>query len=238
MEAIEIQVEERAVVGSNSSIKLRKSGVVPAVVYAGGKDPQLAQVTATEFSRRISGRGTSQLFKIKSQKKGLNGQLVLVKDVQIEPIHDEILHLDFLALDESKSIRVDVPIELTGESPDVKAGEAILNQSTHSLEIECLPTEIPKVLVVDISALKLGDSVHAGEVSLPSGAKLKNDPKMPVVSIVHKREEEVAAPVAAAATAEGAAPADGAAATPADGAAKGAAPAKDAGAAKGGAKKG
>jgi large subunit ribosomal protein L25 len=135
-----------------------------------------------------------------------------VKDLQIEPIKGQIQHLDFLAVDEKKPIKVFVALEIRGECPSVKLGEGILNVSVHELEVECLPTQIPSVLYADVSSVTLGHSLHARDIVLPEGTKLVSDPDISVVGVALKKAEEIveAAPVAAAATpAAGAAPAAG-----------------------------
>lgn len=210
MEAIEITVEERADKGTSAGRRFRRSGQVPAVVYGAGKDSQMIVVDELAFNKSLAGRGPGQLLKFKSSNKTLSGQLALIKDIQIEPIKDKLLHLDFLAVDENKPIRVLVAVEVTGESPEVKAGEAILNMNTHEIEVECLPTKIPSAILVDISKLALGHSIHARDLELPEGVKLKSDPSLSVVSAVQKMAEEAAAPAVPAADAAAATPAAGA----------------------------
>ena len=145
--------------------------------------------------------------------------MALVKDLQVEPIKGEIQHLDFQAVDENKPIRVSIALELTGESAPVKLGEGILNVSIHEIEIECLPTQIPAAIYVDISSVTIGHSLHASDIVLPANTKLVSDPELSIVSVSAKKaEEETPAPAAAAATA--AAPAAGKAAAPAKAAEK------------------
>lgn len=208
MEAIEITVEERSEKGKGSGNRLRRSGKVPAVVYAGGKPSQMVVLDQIEFNRQIDGKRLGQLYKFKSSSKELGGQLALVKEIQMEPIKDKVLHLDFIAVDALKPIKVTVALETTGESPSVKLGEAVLNVSVHEIEIECLPTSIPSSIAVDISQLTLGTSIHARDLKLPEGVTLRSDPELTLVSAIQKRAEEEAAPAAATAAApETAAPA-------------------------------
>src|SRR5262249_34105776 len=149
------------------------------------------------------------------------------KSVQMEPVKEKVLHVDFLSVHEGHRITVTVPIELTGEAEAVKLGLMILNQTLYEAELECLPTEIPDSLVVDISNLTPGHTIHAREIPLPENARLKSDADLTVVTLLERSEEEVApAPVAAEAAA-----AEGAAAAGAPVAAEGAekeSPAKDA----------
>lgn len=212
MEALEITIEERTELGTRAGERMRKAGRIPAVVYSGGKPARLVSVDLTDYRKTIRGNGPTQLFKFKSKEQALSGKLALVKEVQVEPIKDTVLHLDFLALEEGHRITIAVPVKLVGESPSVKAGEAVLNFSLHELEIECLPTEIPRSLPIDISTLTIGHSLHAGDVPLPAGAKLKSDKSLAIVGVAHKKEE-----VLETKPAEAAAPVEGAAAAPAAG---------------------
>jgi large subunit ribosomal protein L25 len=219
VEAIALEIEERESIGSLAAKKSRKNGVIPAVIYSRGSAAKMLQIKESSYIKQAYGRGPTQLFTLTSGNKVFNGQLALIKDIHREPIKDKVLHIDFLAVSADYRITVNVPLELRGESPAVKLG-AVLNQSAHEIEIECLPTEIPNMIVVDITKLTEDHpSIHARDVELPAGTKLKSDAGLSIVSAVKKREEEVKAVAAVEA-----APAAGAAA-PAAAGAKGAAPA-------------
>jgi large subunit ribosomal protein L25 len=212
MEAIELALEERQEKGTAAGARLRRAGKVPAVVYEGGSSNFPVVLAEIDYRRFVSGKSAGQLYKFVSSSKALSGRLALVKDLQIEPIKGQIQHLDFLAVDEKKPIKVFVALEIRGECPSVKLGEGILNVSVHELEVECLPTQIPSVLYADVSSVTLGHSLHARDIVLPEGTKLVSDPDISVVGVALKKAEEIveAAPVAAAATpAAGAAPAAG-----------------------------
>ncbi|MCC6953526.1 MAG: 50S ribosomal protein L25 [Deltaproteobacteria bacterium] len=213
MDAITLNLEERNVKGGSAADRLRREGFIPAVVYGRKTENKLAKISDREFNKSRAGRGISQLYRFKSESKDLDGQLALIKDSQYEPLKGRTTHIDFLAISEDQSIALEVPISIVGESPSVKAGDAILNQSVHEIRIECIPSKIPGSIIVDISALMLGQSIHAGGLTLPDGVKLKSDEELNIVSVVHKKEEEIGGQAAAAATA-----AEGAAAAPAAGA--------------------
>lgn len=220
MEAIVIKVEERNECGGGVGYRMRRDGKIPCVVYGEGKPGAMIAVSQYDYDKVIRGCGSTQLFKFESAAKTLDGQLALIKDVQVEPIKDKVLHLDFLAVSAEHRIVVEVPIEIVGDCVDVKSGEGVLNFSLREIEIEALPTAIPKSIAIDVTGMAIGDSVHARDLKLPEGSKLKSDAELSVLSITHKKEEVVAAPVAPA---EGEAAAAGAAGTA--GAAAGAAPA-------------
>lgn len=231
MEAIEVTVESRIDLGSLATKRLRNQGFVPAIIYTEGQEAKALMVEATQFRRQIQGKGSTQLFKLQSKDKDLNGLLAFIKSAQHEPMQGRVIHIDFYSVTEGHKITIRVPVMLIGECVPVKQKEAILNQLVHEVEIECLPTEIPSGLNIDITTLTLGHSLHARDIQLPAGVMLKEDPDAPIVSALHKKEEEAAPVVAeAAATPEAAA----AAGTDAAGAAAKAGEATPQGAGKGG----
>ena len=223
MEAIELALEERVEKGTAAGDRLRRAGKVPAVVYEGGNSNFPVVLAESDYRRSVSGKSAGQLYKIISSSKSLSGRLALVKDLQIEPIKGQIQHLDFLAVDENKPIKVFVALEMSGECAAVKLGEGILNVSVHELEVECLPTKIPSSLHVDVSKATLLHAIHVKDLVLPEGTKMVSDPDISIVSVMVKKAEEVVAVVAPVVVAA-AAPAAGAKGTAAPGAA-GAAPA-------------
>ena len=206
-----LNVEERADRGTSKIRALRKSGFVPGIVYSEGKQGTSISISSYDFGRYVSSASHTQLFKFKSSSKSLDGVIALLKDLQTEPVKQVPLHVDFYSVHEGHKISLTVPLELVGLSPAVKTGAVILNQQIYEIEVECLPTEIPDVLTLDISTLDEGVTFHISDVQLPAGAKLKSDPELAVVTAISRSElEEAPAPVAAAAVE--AAPAEGAAA--------------------------
>ncbi len=221
MAQLTLNVEERTVRGTAKVKALRKQGFVPGVVYSEGQPGQPISISAYDFGRYVQSASHTQLFKFKSPAKGLDGQIALLKELQTEPVRQVPLHVDFYAVHEGHKISVTVPLDLIGTSPAVKTGAVILNQQIYEIEVECLPTEIPDSLQLDISTLDEGVSFHVSDIKLPAGVKLKADPEQAVVSAISRSElEDAPAPVAAAE----AVPADAAAAA-AGTAAPGAAPA-------------
>lgn len=189
MDIITLQVEPRADVGKIANKGLRKSGFIPAVVYAEGQPSKQLAINLLHFQNAARNTRSTQLFKFESKEAALNGLTTLIKAMQLEPIKDRVVHIDFLAVTEGHRITVTVGLELVGECPAVKLGEAILNQTAHELEVECLPTEIPASLKVDISQLQAGYSIHAGDIPLPPNVALASDPEMTIVGAITKREE-------------------------------------------------
>lgn len=192
MEAIEIGLETRSEVGKSLLKGLRATGQVPGVVYSEGKEATNISLSAREFKKYVTGASHSQIFRFKSSDKNLDGQISLVKDMQIDPISESPIHVDFYALHEGHKITLSVPVNLIGFSLAVKQGSIILNQTIYELEVECLPSAIPSSLELDISSLDEGVSLHASDVKLPEGVKLKSDAKLSLVSALSKADIEEA----------------------------------------------
>ena len=174
---------------------LRKSGEIPAVFYGAGKDTTSISVPMVEFKKVWREAGESSAIVVEMLDKNID---VLIHEVQVDPVNGEPMHVDFLAIDMKKKIRVNVPLKFEGISEAVKSGIGNLVKVMYEFEIEALPSDLPHSLVVDISKLKtLNDQIFVSDVKLPSGVVVINELTEVVVSIVEQVEEkeEVAAPV-------------------------------------------
>lgn len=210
METRSINLEDRAQEGTSAVRNLRKTGQIPGVIYATGRESLSVLMNAHEFQMAARGARPTQLFKISSKNKSIDGKLSLIKAVQLEPVKGKVLHVDFLELKEGHRITVSVQLVLKGESAAVKENRAFLNQTAYEVDVECLPTEIPESVAVDITKLEEGGSLHASNVELPKGVTLKSLAGMTVVTAISMKamiaaEEEAAAAAAAVAQGGGAA---------------------------------
>lgn len=174
---------------------LRKSGEIPAVFYGAGKETTPISVGTVEFKKVWREAGESSAVKITTPGEVIDA---LIHEVQVDPITEEPIHVDFLAIDMKKKITVGVPLEFTGVSNAVKSGIGNLVKSIHELEVEALPADLPHSLPVDISKLEtLKDQIFVYDVELPAGVTLVSNPSDVVASIIEQVEEkeEVVAPV-------------------------------------------
>ncbi len=205
--------------GKGAAHKLRKSGQVPAIVYGPGAEPRFLSVDPKTFALQKAQFGISHIFDVTVDGTKFKA---LIREVQVNPVTQEMLHVDLYALDMTKPLKIEVPLELEGKPAGLLDG-GILSQIVRRILVECLPNAIPEKVTVDVSALTIGQSVKASDVKVPSGAKIVGRLDQAVATVVAPAEEEVA-PVAAEAAAvegaEGAPAAEGAA--PAEGAAAGA----------------
>jgi large subunit ribosomal protein L25 len=177
---------------------LRKGGEIPAVFYGAGKDTTSVSISLVEFKKVWRDAGESSAVKIEMHGANKADIDVLIHEVQVDPVTDEPIHVDFLAIDMKKKIRVNVPISFEGISNAVKSGLGNLVKVLHELEIEALPSDLPHNLIADISKLEtLKDQVFVSDIRLPVGVVVINILTEVVASIIEQVEEkeEVAAPV-------------------------------------------
>ena len=205
---ITVAAEVRTSRGKNEARRTRAAGNIPAVVYGAYQDPVSVAVNPKELSRIIrSSTGLNTIFTLAIA--GGENTPVMVVDRQVDPIKGQLLHADLKRIDLTKRIRVTVPVGTTGEPAGVKVQGGLLEIISRSVEIECLPDEIPESFTVNVSELMIGQSKRASDVGVSGSMKLVSDPQTVIAHIVALRAEEVAAPVEGAA-----APAAGAAAEP------------------------
>jgi large subunit ribosomal protein L25 len=230
--AVTLKAELRDGSGKGAARSVRRQGLVPAVVYGDKKEPQLLSLRYGDLLPHVNtGRFTATLVDL-----DLGGQTVRVipRDVQFEPVRDFIIHVDFLRLGKDARIRVEVPVHFRNHeaSPGLKAG-GVLNIVRHEIEFFCPADSIPEEIVVDLTGLHIGQSIHASQVKLPEGAQPTiSDRDFTIATIasaaaIPVEEEEVeAAPAAAEVPAIAQkAPAEAAAAAAAPAAGKEASPA-------------
>jgi large subunit ribosomal protein L25 len=200
--------------GKNEARRLRAGGRIPAVVYGARTEGQLPEgvpvaVDPKEVLRILhSESGANTLINLK-----LDGgeSRVMVRDYQLDPITHQLLHADFYQLAMDKAIIVSVPIVVKGEPVGVKQEGGLLDFVTREIQVQCLPTDIPEKIDVDVRELALHQSIRVKDLASDAKWKVITDPETMLVHVVMPKAEESAATTEAAA-AEGAAPAAGAAA--------------------------
>lgn len=201
-----IVAEERTATGKGANRKLRATGRIPAVVYGRGRATRHIALDPSELGKLLhrSGSGINTLVDLKI---GSAETVVLVREIQREPVGGGWIHADLLEVDLQQRIEVRVPLHIVGRPKGVENG-GILDHPLREVEIECLPRAIPDSVEVDVSNLDVGDSIHVRDLALPEGAAMLSDPDLAVASVVlPKAEEEAAAVAAVEAAPEGAAPA-------------------------------
>lgn len=207
---IELTVEPRQA-GRAGSRGLRVNKMVPGVIYGAIENVNVS-LHVNDVLKYNSRAYENALMNIKSSDSKLNGKVALFKEVSVNPLTRRPEHIDLFALDLTKTVRVSVEVRVEGKAIGIAEG-GLLNIVTRQLEVECLPTAIPEAIVVDVTNLGVGDSLHVSEITVPAGVKMISRPELTIAAVVEMEEEVVATPAAAAAAAPGAAaPAAGAAA--------------------------
>lgn len=196
MEITQLPAEKRDSLGTKVSRRLRKAGKLPAIIYGHGQAPESVAVPVHDL-RTVLEHG-AHLVELK-----INGaaQQCLIKDVQFDHLGILPVHADFARVDLNERVKVRVPIEFRGTAVGVLEG-GLLDHDMVDIEIECLVTEIPDSIRVNVAHLKLGQSLHVKEVEMPGTIKAISPPEAIVASVRAKAAEiEVTAPTEEAATA-------------------------------------
>ena len=171
--------------GKEVAKKLRREGMLPAVVYGHKTDPIPLTLELKQLISLLGG-GKSESKLINLSVEGNGGpseKTVMIKELQIDPLTRHYLHIDFFEVSMDEEVTLSLPIELTGDAAGVEMG-GVLQQVRRELEIKCLPSQIPESISVDVSALNIGDSIHLKDLSLPSGIKVLEDEDLTIVTIL------------------------------------------------------
>jgi large subunit ribosomal protein L25 len=188
-EITSIEVFPREETGKNANRRARVAGLIPAVVYGGGREAMAIQVNRKTLVDTMKGHGgENPIFLLKLGDKERHA---MVRDMQRDPLTRHVIHIDFQRVLMDQKIRVSVPVELVGTAHGVKVEHGVLDFVTREVEIECLPAAIPKHLEYDVTELKVGEHVEAKDLQLPEGVTMLEEGDKVVVSLHHARAEAV-----------------------------------------------
>lgn len=196
MERLTLTVQKREHTGKGAARSLRRSNVIPAVIYRGGGSLPI-QIPRKEITKLINSTAGEQVM-VNLQFDGGDSKLALIKDYQLDPTKRELLHVDFFEVSLTEKVRVNVHVTTTGEPIGVKRDKGILQVLLREIEVECLPDKIPGHIRVDISGLEIGQALHVSDLALGEDVKVLTDPSEVIVNIIAPAVEE-AAPAEAAA---------------------------------------
>lgn len=194
--SITLAAEARGKTGRGEARALRRGGRVPAVMYSQKLKPLSFSLEARELTKEyLKGAFQSKLVEIKLDGKSYHA---LARDLQLHPVSDRIEHADFLQVDESSRIAVEVPLHVVGaeKSLGIKRG-GVLNMVRHTVELLCSPASIPTRITVDVKEAEIGDSIHISHVTLPEGVTpVIQDRDFTLVTIAGRIKEEEEKPAA------------------------------------------
>ncbi|MBP7690066.1 MAG: 50S ribosomal protein L25 [Thermoflexales bacterium] len=201
MEQIELSVAPRTIKGKEVS-GLRRSGVVPAVLYGRHTAPVSLQANGRELMRVLMKAGSSRLVTLNVEGEAAP-RMALVREVQREPIRGDLWHVDFYGVSMTEKITLSIRVRFDGVSPAAALNEGVLTYGNDSVEIECLPGDLIDSLVVDLTRLvKVGDVVHVSDLKVPETVKILSNPDDLVVRVTRLAAEEAADAVAAVTSTE------------------------------------
>lgn len=204
MKSVALKAYARTKVQRAEVTKLRAQGRVPATIYGRKAAPQNLELNAREFADLLHHSASENLLVDLAVESDARAQrLALVQEIQHHPLDGKVLHVDFHEVSPDEQVTVQVPLETSGEAAGVKNGGGVLEHILHKVKVRCLPKDLPEQIVVDVTSLEIGKSVHLGEIVAPEGVQILGDKHISVIAVAAPRaEEEVVAPTAAAADVE------------------------------------
>lgn len=168
--------------GKGAARKIRAAEHIPGIVYGKGREPQMVTLEAREFLRMVSGHSTSNLI-VDLQVEGETVVKTLIREVQVDPVSGQVLHVDLNEISLTDRIEVEIPIELEGVPSGVKNAGGILQHPIRTLSIKCLPQDMPDSVRIDVSELEIGDAIKVESINLEN-VEILVDPETTVASVI------------------------------------------------------
>lgn len=195
MDRDELKVSRREITGKKVKV-LRREGVTPLNLYGPNIESASLQVETASLKRLLSKAGRNALISLKVEGDR-KPKMVMVRDIQHDPLDDALLHVDFFQVEMTHKVRADVPIHFVGEAPAAKSRRAMLIESLTELHVEALPADLPRHFEVDMSVLEeIDQAIHVRDIVLPEGVEVLTDPEHVIVKVMEAKveviEEEVA----------------------------------------------
>jgi large subunit ribosomal protein L25 len=189
MEKILLSAETRKGTGKGFARKLRREGKIPAVLYGRDVESVPIKISAKEWETLMRRVRKNVILTLELQgDKGVESRPVMIKKVDRGFLGDDVNHIDFLQVSMERTVEIEIPIHLTGTAKGV-IDNGIVEQHLRSIKVECLPTQIPEQIEIDVTNLDIGDSIHVSDISL-SGVKLLEHMDVAVVTVIPPEAEE------------------------------------------------
>ncbi len=202
MNTITLNVEQRYETGKGPARRLRAMAKAPAIFYGKNVEPMNLAIDTHEFITKMGKAGHNPLFDLKiSSEAGEISKTALLKARQTRPVDGKILHLDFIQVIMDEMIEVVTPVEFVGKPIGVEKG-GTFQPAAREIRISCLPNNIPDVIVVDVSGIEMGHSIHVGEITLPEGVKAATDASVALATVIAPKKDEAGAEAEEAETAK------------------------------------
>jgi len=189
MNELVLKAKTREVTGKEISRKIRRQGMIPAILYGPSTKPIPLITSPQAIERILRLKKVTSFLDLEIEGNPPRKEKVIIKDIDLHPVTSKILHVDFYQISMDKEITVEVPIVLKGRPKGVEKG-GILEQNKRVLAISCLPHLVPESIEVDVSGLEAGDSIHIKDISLRDGIKIVENPQIPIATVVVAEKEE------------------------------------------------
>src|SRR5437870_5433860 len=193
---VSLAASPRTTTGKGAARQARFRGKVPAVIYGHGRETQSLEVEAKALEKALTGVEPASTI-IELAVAGTKTR-TLIREIQRHPIRPDIIHVDFYEIHAQQKVTLKVPVHLVGAPDGVRNAGGVLDQVTREVEIEVLPVDIPDRVELDVTALKIGDSLHVRDLAIPNATILTQD-DLTIATVVPPRAEEVATPTPEAA---------------------------------------
>jgi len=191
-----VAAEARESRGKNEARRVRVSGRIPAVIYGAFQDPRAVSLNPKDILRIIHSKtGHNSIFDI--EIAGVEKTPVIVAEEQYHPVKGTLMHIDLKRIDLARKLRVAVPVHVTGEAKGVKQQGGVLDVVTKTIEIECIPDDIPNHFEVDVTELMIGTNIRVSDLPVKEGVRILTAPEAVIAHVVGIREEVVAEVAAA-----------------------------------------
>ena len=191
--SLSLNVATRAQTGRGSSRRLRKVNRIPAILYGKHTEPEKLSIEGPEFTRLLKSlAGRAVLISLKGSAKS-GDALSFIQEIQRDPITDKYLHVDLHEVKSDEMFEIQIPIQIAGESFGVKNQSGVLEIATHTLRVRVMPKDLPEVIVVDVTELKVGETFKVSQLKPVPGVMFLDDKGQPVVACVEPVAEVVSA---------------------------------------------
>ena len=186
MTTVALAAQSRTETGKGVARSLRRQALTPAVFYGPEVDPVPLILQSRDLEKLITtGAGENILIDLNIEDgKSTQSHRAMIREIQVDPVKQNILHVDLYAISMDKKISVEVPITLTGTAFGVSDEGGILQQTTRTLEVSCLPDRIPEAFELEITALAIGDSLHVSDLEIPEGIDVLVEDELTIASVV------------------------------------------------------
>lgn len=187
---IEFSVSAKSGHGKGAARKTRAAGFVPGIVYGFNQDPSMVSFDERELVKALSTpAGRNVFLRLKSDDPELNGARTLIKELQVHPLKRRFIHADFFKIDPDRAIHATVPIKLVGTAIGVKLG-GIMQIAMRDIPVLCKPDDLPEMIEVDVSEIKIGHSIHVSDIAAPEGVEFLASGKRAICAVISPSEDD------------------------------------------------